>query len=438
MNRRTATTFDAADLKRKAILIACVALIQIGSLSIAGAQDWEQPATRSAQDILSPEMLRGEHFAVADEVRTDGFVYIFDLTSDYGEMSAGSIWELQIRLGEIEALGELAKVSGSKAFAQTVGSSAMAPVDMAEDLVKSPGKTTKAMGKGVSNLFKKTKRQAKSVTATKEEPAQAETEGAEGEQEGEGEKSSNVDKALGTAKQERLWAYKLHVDPYSDNEILRAELGRVGKASAAAGGAVDLRAFDRVEGGGLPGVNQDVYVLAPPDLRFRNEGVLTQAGFTSETLDAYDAFFDNPVVSPTMRTIALDCFKALDGVEGREHLVSMIAAMETVDEARFQVSHAEFLAAYHEKTAPLARIYGGPALPGAVTTRGEVLIPFAADQLLWTEELAGGMQRHIESLREATGDETTNIYLAGDASAKAIEGMAGLGAAIHPMRIERR
>jgi hypothetical protein len=117
------------------------------------AQEFEPLEPRRAADVLPTEILSGEHYQIGDLVETDGFYNFFDLQTDFGPMPANSNWELEIRLLEVEAMAELAKVTMSKAFAGAVGDAALAPVDATADLVQHPVSTVKSVGKGVSNLF---------------------------------------------------------------------------------------------------------------------------------------------------------------------------------------------------------------------------------------------------------------------------------------------
>jgi len=405
--------------------LTLVAVLVAVAPTVVAADDWEPLEVRRAADVVSAEILDGAHYKIGDAVETDGFLNFYDLQTDFGTLSADSDWELEIRLAEVAAMVELAKVTKSKAFANSLGDVAMAPVDAAADLVTDPIGTTKAVGKGVANLFRSTKRVAKKVTAKKEEPV----EGAEPEEGGEEESAKSrslADQALGTDKQRRLWAYKLRIDPYSDNEVLDAELERVAKASAMGGSSLKIRTFETMEGG-MPNVGNDLYLLGVLDLRARNEKILADAGLTAESFDAFEPFFDSPSLSPTLQTIIVDDFARLAGVEGREELLRMAAAMLTVDEARFQVGQTEFLAAYHERTKKLVRIQGGRAVPAAVAEDGEILLAIAADHLLWTEDLAVGLKARLDSLDAETGGEKVDLWVAGDATEKAIRGLEAMG-----------
>ncbi len=405
------------------------ALVLICTANGASAEDWELLATRKAADLLPADSLTGEHYRIGDAVETDGFLNFYDLQTDYGPFAANSDWELEIRLGEVAAMAELSKITKSKAVTKGLADSAMAPVDAAGDLVTDPVGTVKSVGKGVGNLFRRTKRVAKQATAKKKPDKtadQATDEGKEGEGKPSKEKQrSAADVALGTDKQERLWAYKLRIDPYSDNEVVRAELARVAKASAVGGASFKLRSFDTIEGG-LQGVSNELYTLGVKDLQARNEKIFTDAGFTAESFVSFEPFFESPHLSPTFQTIIIDCFARLAGVEGREELIALAAAMESVDEARFQVAYMEFLATLHEKT-PLQRIQAGLALPAAWTRDGEVILVMAADHLSWTENLVSALRAHLDEFNLASRDKNVVLYLAGDATTRATEGLAAMG-----------
>jgi hypothetical protein len=408
----------------------CLRLLLFAGIAVvtsiaASSEAWEPLETRGTADLQPAEILSGENFKIGDRVETDGFLNFYDLQTDYGVFSADSDWELEIRLAEVAGMAELGKISMSKAVTDSLVDTALAPVDAAADLVTDPIGTAKSMGRGVSNLFKRTKRVAKKVTEKKEKPAEGE-EGAEDKKKlSKEEKKKLAEEAMGYDKQERLWAYKLLLDPYSDNEIFRTELKRVAKASALGGASFKLRTFDKIEGG-MPGVHKDLYILEEKDLRVRNEKILTDAGFMADSFESFEAFFENSSLSPTLQTIILDCFVRLEGVAGREQLIELAASMETGDEARFQVGYLEFLSAFHEKTE-LKRIEAGPAFPAAWTQDGRAILMMAADHLSWTEDLALGLQAHLEQFDLTSQDGAVVLYLAGDATAPAKEGLAAMG-----------
>jgi hypothetical protein len=414
---------------------ALVALVALASTAMSSTGAWDSLEPRRAAALLPADLLSGEHYQIGEEVQTDGFLNFYDLQTDFGAFSADSDWELEIRLLEIEAMTELSKVTKSKAFTDALADTAIAPIEDAADLIKDPKKTLKSLGRGVSDLFARSKKLARQVTEKKQPKADSADPGEDQRDERESqpanpsaEDDSVLDQALGTDKQMRLWAYKLRIDPYTDNEALQAELQRVAEASAAGGGSLRLRTFDQIEGG-MPKVNRNVYTLHRDELRARNEKILSDAGFGADRFAAFEAFFESPQLTPTMRTILLDKFVELEGVAGREELIAMAAAMRSLDEARFQVGHAEFLAAFHERT-PLEAIQGGEAVPAAVTRGGETFLVVAADHLSWTQELASGLEPLLEQLRRATGSDTIDLWVAGDATPRAVDGLAAAGARV--------
>ena len=66
-----------------------ILLVFAASAAVALAQGgYEGATTFKASQILPPALLKGPHFQVKESVPTSGYFHDFDITSDYGDISA--------------------------------------------------------------------------------------------------------------------------------------------------------------------------------------------------------------------------------------------------------------------------------------------------------------------------------------------------------------
>ena len=195
-------------------------LVFAASTAVALAQGaYESGTTFKASQILPPALLRGPHFQVKDAVPTSGYFHDFDITSDYGDISAEGRALLRMRVHEIDALARLDEVSKTEVFMKAAGNSVLKVGKGVASVVANPEATAKGVGAGVkrfgTNLGRKAKRGA--------EDAGDAVAGDDQKASGEPDKSSGdkaADAGTGAAKgvlgvnaAYRRWAQKLRVDP---------------------------------------------------------------------------------------------------------------------------------------------------------------------------------------------------------------------------------
>src|SRR5689334_3210279 len=91
-----------------------VAATVIAAAALAAA--YESPRTFKASEVLTAAQVKGPNHSVAPDVKLDGYLLIFQLTSDYGAVEAEGKSTLLTRIQEVGALAELDKVSKSQVF----------------------------------------------------------------------------------------------------------------------------------------------------------------------------------------------------------------------------------------------------------------------------------------------------------------------------------
>jgi hypothetical protein len=152
--------------------IAAVAIAALlgGALVVASAvqpPDEPDPAV-SAASLLAGTPLKGEHYTIADAVRTPGVYHVFTVTSPFGTFEAEGRSQVAVRLQEIDALARLDGLNKAGVFARSAGESLVKVGAGVVDAVSDPVATAKGIGAGVKrfgvNLGRRTKRQVQKMT----------------------------------------------------------------------------------------------------------------------------------------------------------------------------------------------------------------------------------------------------------------------------------
>ena len=186
-------------------LILGILLLFLPTLSQAA---FEKPATHSAQSLLKPELLKGKHFSVADEVQSDGFFYRFSVSSPFGDFTAESMTELQRLVNEIEAIAAMKTVKTDDTAIASAKQAGQNTVTGLKNLFTNPEETLEGAAAGVSSLFNRTKE-----TIGKRKVTDAE--------------DSQVEQVIGLSKAKGKIATQYGVNVYSRNQPLQEELERL-------------------------------------------------------------------------------------------------------------------------------------------------------------------------------------------------------------------
>ena len=143
---------SSAFFRLQATVFATMAFIWVGS--VAASQDYEQtPIILHAKGILPKALLKGENYQVVDEVRNDGLINTYQLTTNYGPLKVESTAELMIRVTELRALTAMEEMDRKGVLGDAVVEGVKAPVKGAVDMVTSPVETTKGIFKGTGRFL---------------------------------------------------------------------------------------------------------------------------------------------------------------------------------------------------------------------------------------------------------------------------------------------
>ena len=119
------------------------------SAASAVAASWEEPKTFKASEVLTAAEKKGEHHEVDDKVPTEGFYYVFELQTEFGELKPVGLDLLRKRIQETKALDALNEVSKTGVFLKAAGRSLESTGKGIVSVVKDPEGTAKVMGGGL-------------------------------------------------------------------------------------------------------------------------------------------------------------------------------------------------------------------------------------------------------------------------------------------------
>ena len=379
-----------------------------GTIPVLGAADtqaslgFERPPDDRASRLLPPEIVRGEHHRVLESVGSDGFLYLWQVESDFGDFEVRGEALLRTRIAEIEALAMLDEIGRSEAFAAALLAAARNPVVAGWNLLTHPVDSLLGLPK---NALAEVRRIASLAT---------------------GERGEFEDRAirevLGFEDRKRALAAGLGVDPYSSNARLQREMNRTAWALWAGGFAFELVPFRRVgEGAGtrpwIPAASHLAERLAnqsPEDLRRMNRIELAVMGVEAELADR---FLGHRWFSPRHHTIIVGSLADLEAVEGRRAFFEASLTAATEQDALLYQRTAELLAAVHRRVEPIDRIAAGGRVVRAYLESGTRITPVEVDHLIWTRPVL-----ELVELGAAVDDAPRReIWLSGTASPRARE-----------------
>jgi len=352
--------------------------------ALATGAAYESPQMFRASDLLTPTQVKGPHHSVAPDVKLDGYLQVFAVTTDYGAVEAEGKSTLLTRLQEVGALAQLDEVSKSKVFVQAAGASVVNVGKGVSAAVSDPGATAKGIGGGVkrfgTNLGRKAKRAGdEAVTAAKTDEKTADGAEKSGGDQVVAAGAGVANSVLGVNGAARKWAQKVGVDPYTTNPVLKKALSDIGKVDTAGGLAAKIAVPVPMVVSGTAKVGALVWAKDPEELLKLNEQRLTETGASAATIKQ---LYVSKGFTMTLHTRLAASIREVN-VPGCGDYVATAAEAGTPREAAFFVESAEMLAAFH-KTAPVAAILSDSRAMVAKTKDGRAVALLPLDWLSWT------------------------------------------------------
>ena len=385
---------------------------------LLGAAAYEIARSFTAQELLSAAQIKGPHHQVASAVPVEGYLQVFKITTDWGEVEAEGMSQLRVRLDEVRALAQLDDVSKSEVFLKSAGGAVLNVGKGVGAVVTDPVGTAKGLGKGLkrfgTNLGRKAERTADEVKSSDE---------AKG---GGTDKSSAAggvaNSVLGVSGAARKWAQKVGADPYTTNPVLRKALSDIGKIDSAGNIAAKVVVPIPPVVGATASVGGLVWSKDPEALLKQNEaqfGALGVSGDVTKRLYLSKGF---TLTLHTRLAQALSAVKA----KGSADYVATAAEAKTEREALFFTESAEMLQRFHATAPVVALLTDSRALVAKTKDgRGVALVP--VDWVQWTEAFAKAAAEAGARARKELGAKKLELRLTGRVSAVAKQQATALG-----------
>ena len=376
-------------------------LILSSAFPALAQKSFETPPVFKASQILPPELLKGEHYQVAEDVQNDGYMNFYKITSPFGEFEAEGNSMLRVRAQEIEALAELDQLSKTDVFLDAVKNSAKGQVDAVVNVAKNPVETVKGLPGGVKNMFgKATKKAEKTIDAA------------------QGDKYAKVSDG------ERRWAQKLGTDPYTSNKTLADAIGKVALVDSVGGFSVKLVPIPGLNYvSAISTVNNLAWSKSSSELDEMNQKTLTDMGLDSGSIQK---FLKQASFSPLHKTAVVTSLSEMNGVSDLSVVLQQALAAESETEVRFFVQDVAGLAWYHKTKSPLAQMLAGTKLPCALTKDGRQVSVLATDTFFWTKDAADAAKDYAEAYADVNAAQR-ELWFFGSVSDRSKEEFGKLG-----------
>lgn len=399
------------------VAIVHIALLGAGPAGAGGAYELPQPLKASA--LLPDATRKGPLHTVDEVVHNDGYLNIYTITSPLGEFKAESTAELLIRIHEIYAMDAMDKLSSSQAFGDALVQGGKEMVDTVTGTITDPLGTIRGTFSGVGKIFT---RAGDRLAGN-----------------GGGKYDDNVAASVsGYAGAKREYAKAFGVDPYTSNAAVQARLDRLAKAGFMANLTTTAAKVAIPGGVGLAvsavsgvGTLKDIDVAMPPsDMRRANKAKLEQMGVSK---DMAELFLKNEAFTPVQQSLLVAALADMPGVGGRDVFIHF--AIPTSDErlAFFRQRMARMYANYHATVEPLERFEAVGQFVAARTSKGNRLMLFPLDYLLWTPQAENLLRFFTEDAKKA-GGRVMELRLGGMASPDAKQHIQAMGWKVMELR----
>jgi hypothetical protein len=337
------------------------------------ALGFEALPERHAAELLPADVVVGPHHRVLDPVGSDGFLHLYRLEGEPGELEVAGDELLRERVRELGALGALRSVQDAEFTAAVRRAEAERPFIGRWKLGSLPATTALGMPEAAWN-------QLLAIDATSSAERSADAHAA-------------LREYLRFDTEKRALAAHLGVDAHTRFRPLQRELNRVAIAVFAGGFPRErVPAGEEGEKGvERPFADEDLRLAmllgadAPEDLVRWNRIELAALGVPPELAARLLA---QPWLTDRHRTILIAALAALEGVENRAALVEAALNARSETDALVYQRIAELLRGIHERVAPIERLATDGRFVRAYLAGGVRITPIEVDELFWTRPTA--------------------------------------------------
>jgi hypothetical protein len=380
-------------------------VVVLAAASYSG--QYESSPTFSASQVLPPDLLRSPDYRVGNQVGLQNFQYVFNVDTKWGPFVIQGSDLLKVRAREIVATAKLEAISGGDTAVNSAARTALKPVETAKDFVTAPGQTVSDTFKGVGRMFGSANASMNATDPNKE---------------------TILASVTGGATARRKLAFDLGVDPNTSFAPLSAELKRLATASAVGETGVNVGlSFDAgpagiaISAGGTSNTLREMLRdKTAAELERDGRAMLAGMGVSPPTMEA---FYRNPMLSPTDKAIIVEAMQSMGGAGGREVFIADAANASSIEMGFFYRRQAELIASFNRKVAPVQGFVQAGGAPMLATGKGTISI-LPVDYLIWTPPLEG--------LVASAGGQRGQIWITGRASPMATAKLAERGWTLVP------
>ena len=360
---------------------------------------FEELPELNASEILKPEFLKGEHYAVRDSVPTGAGMNQFTIDSDFGVFEADGNEMLLQRLKEIDAIARLGDVSRTDEFKKSLLAAAKSPLNSAKNIARDPAQAISNVPKGIMKFLGRAKETVENVGKSGND---------------EGGEGNRMKDAIGYSDKKRKIALQMGIDPYTTNTVLQKQLNDLAWASWAGGFSFTVATLP-INGAAraaltVTNVNSTVEDLlrdkSPSELEQINRSTFRAMGASSSEIDR---IVHGGAFTPTQATTLGVHLKALKGVANRGAFVRAAAEKSTTEaDALFCVYTVALMDQINQKM-PIARIVMLGDFPICVAKEGTIIVALQWDYAAWTSG-AASFTDQVQKLAGTSG-QTTRVFV---------------------------
>lgn len=383
---------------------------------------YETPSVLDARAILSPDVRKGEHHTVLDEVVPFRYMHHFRITSPYGEFEAYGEDMLRIRIQEIQAIATMEDDANHvKSLASGAQHAILSPFKFVMGLFTEPTETLLALPKGMWHMATRIGEMATGERGNLEDPKNQEL--------------------LGLSTVKRQVAAHFGVDVYSSNPVLQNKLNSLSWAGYAGDAAIRLATIPigGPAGAVLTGTSFSTTVSellrdhAPEELRHLNREKLEIMKIDDSRIKA---LLKHPWYSPRHETVLVQALFEMNTVDNRNAFFEIATSARFEEEALFFQRMAEMLLSYHQNVKPLHEIVAIEDRLLMGVTRDHTLVGMLPiGYLSWRAELAEATDA-VANWKAARQIENVELWIAGKPTPRASRELLAKGVTVRQAAME--
>jgi hypothetical protein len=256
-----------------------------------------------------------------------------------------------------------------------------------------------------------------------------------GKREITGAEDSKVEQLIGFSKSKGQVANKFGVNMYSRNQVLQAELERLGWADYLGGLSVGM-ATSVVPGvggvllatsGTARLLNEAINTTPASELWLQNKNKLLGMGMNE---DSIELFLNNAAFSPALQTVMVAALDSMKGVDNRELYIKVALQAGDPLMAKIITESAVLTAGYYKHVAPLTHFKPLGRLVRSETKDGSIVIILPSDHLIWSKKTAD-LASFLEEKANVSKGTRVEIWVSGDFSSMAQTKLEEMGWELH-------